>query len=110
VRNEDDAELARCQVIGDVVRPDEGSWYLRRGTTGDGAVKRSLTEGSGVEGRNVIIFYGKADLDWFAAHFAVLDVGLSPDGQVQEHRNLFTTIGAAKLVFHSVAGLGFPFS
>jgi hypothetical protein len=46
---------------------------------------RFLAEGSGVESRDVVIFHGKADLDWLAAHFAVLDVRLSADGQVQKH-------------------------
>ena len=131
MRKEDDAEPTRCQVVGDVVYSPaanvtpgrdacsgrataESSARMKEACISDGARRatgrhRSLADGSGVESRNVIIFNGKADLDWFAAYFAVLDVRLSPDGQVQEHRDLFTTIRAVKLVFHSVAGLSFPF-
>jgi hypothetical protein len=72
-------------------------------------VTRTLTEGLGVEGSEVIIFHSKADLNWFAAYLAIFDVGLTSDGQVQEHRNLFTTIGAVKFVFHSAPGLAFLF-
>jgi hypothetical protein len=68
-----------------------------------------LTKCFRVEGSDFIILYGKADLDWFAAYLAVFDVGLTADGQVQHHRNLFATIWAVKLVFHLVPGHGFPF-
>ena len=117
MRKEDDAEPTPCQVVGDVacsgrrvsegLGTDEGTQYFSRGTMGSSP--GSLTDGFGVEGRDVIIFYSKTDLNRFAAHLAIFDVGLTPDGQVQEHRNLFTTIGAVELVFHSVAGLGLPF-
>jgi hypothetical protein len=60
----------------------------------------SLAECFSVEAGEVVIFYTKADLNWFAAYFAVFDVGLTTDGQVQNHRNLFTTIWAVELVFH----------
>ena len=61
---------------------------------------RFLAEGSGVESRDVVIFHGKADLDWFAAYLAVFDVGLAADGQVQHHRNFFSTIWTGEFVFH----------
>jgi len=66
-----------------------------------------LTEGFGVEGSEVIVFHSKADLNWFTAYLAVFDVGLTSHGQVQEHRNLFTTIWTVKLVFHLAPGLAF---
>jgi hypothetical protein len=67
-----------------------------------------LTEGFGVEGSELFIFHSKTYLNWFAAYLAVFDIGLTTDGQVQEHRNLFTAIWAVKLVFHSAPGMGFP--
>ena len=59
-----------------------------------------LAEGLGIEVGEFVIFYGKADLDWFAAYLAVFDVGLSPDGQIQHHRDFFSTIWTTEFVFH----------
>ena len=39
-----------------------------------------LVQRLGVEGAQVVVFHGEADLDWFAADFAVFDVGLGTDG------------------------------
>jgi hypothetical protein len=59
-----------------------------------------LAKGLGIEADELVIFYGKADLDWFAAYFAVFDVGLAVHGQVQHHRNFFSTIWTGEFVFH----------
>jgi hypothetical protein len=59
-----------------------------------------LAEGLGTEAGEFVIFYDKADLNWFAAYLAVFDVGLAADGQVQHHRNVFSTIWTSKFVFH----------
>ena len=59
-----------------------------------------LAEGPGTEAGEFVILYGKANFDWFAAYFAVLNVALAADGQVQHHRNLFSTVWAGKFVFH----------
>jgi len=62
-----------------------------------------LAEGPGIEAGEFVIFYRKADLDWFAAYLAVFDVGLAVDGQVQHHRNFFSTIWTGEFVFHSTS-------
>jgi hypothetical protein len=54
----------------------------------------------GVKTGDIIIFYSETDLDWFAADFAVFDVGLAADGYVQNHRNLFSAVRTGELVFH----------
>jgi hypothetical protein len=33
-----------------------------------------------MEAFEVVLLYGKADLNWFAAHFAVFNVGLAANG------------------------------
>jgi hypothetical protein len=60
-----------------------------------------LAEGFGREAGEFVICDGKADLDWFAAYLAVFNVGLAADGQVQHHRNFFSTIWTGEFVFHS---------
>jgi hypothetical protein len=62
--------------------------------------KINLFEGPGIKAGERIVFHAVADLDWLAAHFAIFDVALSPNRQVQDHRNLFPTIGAIEGVFH----------
>jgi len=59
-----------------------------------------LAEGLGIEAGEFVVFYGKADLDWFAAYLAVFNVGLAADGQVQHHRNFFSTMWTGEFVFH----------
>jgi hypothetical protein len=44
--------------------------------------------------------YAVTDLDWVAADFAVFDVALTANGEVENHRNLFATIGADEGMFH----------
>ena len=44
---------------------------------------------------------GVVDLDGFAAHFAIFDVGLVRDRSVQDHRNLLPAIRARKEVLHA---------
>jgi hypothetical protein len=39
-----------------------------------------LAEGLGTEAGEFVILYGKANFDWFAAYFAVLNVALAADG------------------------------
>jgi len=45
-----------------------------------------------VEAIEVLALYREADLNWFAAYFAVFNVGLAASGQVQHHRNFFSAI------------------
>jgi hypothetical protein len=59
-----------------------------------------LAECLGIEAGEFVIFYGKADLDWFAAYLAVFDIGLAADRQVQHHRDFFSTIWTGEFVFH----------
>src|SRR5688572_1085082 len=54
----------------------------------------------GVEVSEGIFFYGIAKLDGIAADFTVFDVGVAGNREVQDHRDLFPAIGAAKGVFH----------
>jgi hypothetical protein len=60
----------------------------------------NLFEGLGIEAGEGIVFYGVTDLDRFAAHFAVFDIALMADRQVQNHRNLFPIVRAVEGVFH----------
>ena len=53
-----------------------------------------------MEAGEFVVLNGEADLNWFAAYFAVFNVGLAGDGQVQHHRNFFPTVWTAELVFH----------
>jgi hypothetical protein len=53
-----------------------------------------------MEASEFVVLYGKADLDWFAAYLAVLDVGLTANGHVQDHRNFFSTVWTDKFVLH----------
>jgi hypothetical protein len=63
-------------------------------------IDKSLAKRFGVEASDVVILYGKADLNRLAAYLAVFDIGLATDGQVQDHRNLFAAIRAAEFVLH----------
>ena len=54
----------------------------------------------GVEVSEDIVFYGVGKLDGVAADFTVFDVGMAGNREVQDHRNLFLAIGAAKGVLH----------
>src|ERR1700676_179722 len=47
-----------------------------------------------------IILYAVTDLDWVAADFAVFDVVLTSNRQVENHRNFFPAIWAVERVFH----------
>lgn len=62
--------------------------------------KRGLFESLGVETCERIVLYAVTDLDWVAAHFTVFDVALPVNRQVENHRNLFSAIGATEGVFH----------
>jgi hypothetical protein len=53
-----------------------------------------------VEAIEVFALYGEADLNWFAAYFAVFNVRLAASGQVQHHRNFFSAIWTGEFVFH----------
>jgi hypothetical protein len=59
-----------------------------------------LLEAFGIETSERIILYAVADLDWVAADFAVFNVSLTANRQVEDHRNLFSTIRAVEGVFH----------
>jgi hypothetical protein len=59
-----------------------------------------LRKGPRAEACEFVVFNGKADLDGFAAYLAVFNVRLAADGQVQHHRNLFSTIWTGEFVFH----------
>ena len=57
-------------------------------------------EDLGGELRERIILYAVTDLDWVTANFAVFDVALTSNRQVENHRNFFSTVGAGKGVLH----------
>jgi hypothetical protein len=52
--------------------------------------------------------YAVTDLDWVAADFAVFDIDLTANRQVENHRNLFPTIGAGEGVLHRESMLQQP--
>jgi hypothetical protein len=60
----------------------------------------SLAECFGVKTCDVVVFHGKSDLNGLAADFAVFDIALTADGEIEDHRNLLAAIGARKRVFH----------
>jgi hypothetical protein len=60
----------------------------------------SLAECLGVKTCDVVVFHGKSDLDGLAAYFAVFDIALTADGEIEDHGNLFAAVGASKRVFH----------
>lgn len=59
-----------------------------------------LFESFGVEFGEGFVFYGEADFDRMAAHFAVFDVSLAWDGRVQDHGDFFAAVGTLECVFH----------
>ena len=59
-----------------------------------------LFESVDVEASERIVLYAVTDLDWVAAHFTVLNVALTANRQVENHRNLFPAIRAIEGVFH----------
>lgn len=61
---------------------------------------RRLLQDSGFEGSDLIFNDRVADLDWMAANFAIFDVSLAADGGIEDHRNLFPTVGAGEKMFH----------
>jgi hypothetical protein len=64
-----------------------------------------LFEGFGGELRERIILYAVTDFDRVAANFAIFDVGLASNRQIQHHRNFLSAIGAGKGVFHQMSML-----
>ena len=63
--------------------------------------KDNLSEGLGIEASDSILFYAVTYFDWLATDFAVLDVALTANRQVENHRNLFPAIWAIEGMFHS---------
>jgi hypothetical protein len=63
-------------------------------------LSRILFEDLCIEANERIVLCAVNDLDWVAADFAVFDIDLAANRKVQNHRNLFPTIGAVKEVFH----------
>jgi hypothetical protein len=57
-------------------------------------------EALGLEAGQFIVLGGIADLDGTAADFAILDVDLTWNGKIQNHRDLFATIWAHESMFH----------
>jgi hypothetical protein len=62
--------------------------------------KGGLFESLGVEASERIVLYAVTNLYRVAAHFTVLDVALTANRQVENHRNLFPAIRATEGVFH----------
>jgi hypothetical protein len=67
--------------------------------------RTKLFEDLGSEIRERIILYAVTDLDRVATDFAIFDVALSSNRQVENHRNFFPTIWAGKGVFHQMSML-----
>jgi hypothetical protein len=63
-------------------------------------IKTNLFEDFGIEVTERIVLYAVTDLDWVAADFAVFDVALTANREVENHRNLFATIWAGEAMFH----------
>ena len=57
---------------------------------------------SGFELHDLIVVDDIADLDGTAADFAVLNIGLTTHGYVENHRNVFAAVWASKEVFHTL--------
>jgi hypothetical protein len=61
---------------------------------------RMLFEALGLEARQFIVLGGVANLDGTAADFAILDVHLTRNGKIQNHRDFFATVWAHESMFH----------
>jgi hypothetical protein len=53
-----------------------------------------------VEGGDFAVFRAAIHFDGLTANFAILDVNLAPDREVQDHRNLLPAVGAIEKMFH----------
>ncbi len=63
-----------------------------------------LFEPLDLEVRQIVVFDGIADLKRVAADFAVFDVGVAVNREVEDHRNLFSARGTGEEVFHGEYG------
>ncbi len=61
-------------------------------------------EALGGEAGQLIVFGGVADLDGIAANFAILDVDLTGNGEIEDHGDLFSAVRAHEAVFHREIG------
>ena len=66
-----------------------------------GLCNKHSSKGLGAEGSDDVVLYGAADFNGVAADFTVFHVGLTANGKVHDHRNLFAAIRANEKVFHS---------
>jgi hypothetical protein len=57
-------------------------------------------EALGGEAVELVVLGGVTDFDGTAAEFAVLDVDLPGNGEIEDHRDLFAAIRAHESVFH----------
>jgi hypothetical protein len=57
----------------------------------------------GLEVDEGIVFDGITDLERIAAHLTVFDVGVTVDGEVQDHRNFRAAIRTGEGVFHDAS-------
>jgi len=60
----------------------------------------SSFESLGAESCDGVFVHAARNFDGLAAHFAVFHVGLTADGKVHDHRNLFAAIWANEKMFH----------
>ena len=64
-----------------------------------------LLEDFGGKVREGVILHAVTDLNRVAADFAIFDVSLTANGEVQDHRDFFPAIGAVEGVFHETLTL-----
>ena len=60
----------------------------------------SLFEALRLEMSQGVVFDGIANFKRITAHLAVLDIGMTANREVQDHRDLFATKGTDEGVFH----------
>jgi hypothetical protein len=59
-----------------------------------------LFQNFGSEAGERVVLHAVTDLNWIAADFAILDVGLTANRKVQHHRNFFPTVRAIEKMLH----------
>jgi hypothetical protein len=76
--------------------------------TGPSLIDAQLFEPLDLEVRQIVGFDSIADLKRVAADFAVFDIGVAVNREVEDHRNFFSARGTGEKVFHGRYGTACP--
>jgi hypothetical protein len=64
------------------------------------AIFKKLFQNFGGEAGESVVFHGVRNLNGITANFAILDVSLPANRNIQHHRNFFPAIGAMEEMLH----------